>query len=147
MSFDGILRPSQMTPSTGAMNPYTASNLARANQAGKPLVQKLSKDEEITALQEHQRQYQEAEDNEERGEAFSEEDAEAIRLFAKMRGLMSVSLETGKRYEFHINAQTGLIDLLEADTRHVILQLTPDELMRLSEKIQRYAGMLTDLSG
>ncbi|WP_373532830.1 hypothetical protein [Vampirovibrio sp.] len=128
------------------MNPYTAGNLARTDQAGQPLIQKLSKEEGLQALQEEQRGYPQA-DEDASGETFSEEDAEEILLFAKMRGLMNVSLQSGKRYEFRINPQTGMVELTELDSGALVMQLTPVELMRLSEKLQRYAGMLTDLSG
>lgn len=146
MGFEGIPRPARVNPYTDPMNPYTAGNLARVDEAGKPLIQKLSREEAIKALEEERRQYQEA-DDEEAGETFSEEEAEEILLFAKMRGLMNVSLESGKRYEFRINPQTGMVELFELESGDLVLQLTPVELTRLSDKLQRYAGMLTDLSG
>ncbi len=147
MGFEGLPRPAQVNPYTDPLNPYTAGNLARAEQAGKPLIQKLSSEEAIKALEEERRREQAEEDEEEQGEAFSEEEAEQIRLFAKMRGLMNVSLETGKRYEFRLNALTGMVELVELPSEDLILQLTPLELARLSDKLERYAGLLTDLSG
>lgn len=146
MGFDGVPRPAQVNPYTDPLNPYTAVNAARTEQAGKPLVKSLTKEEKIKALEEEKREYPQPED-EEQGEAFTDEEAEQIKLFAKMRGLMNVSLESGVRYEFHINPQTGLVDMIEAGTGKVVLQLQPDELMQLSKQIQRYAGMLTDRSG
>lgn len=146
MGFDGIFRPSQVTPSAGPLNPYTADNLARTEQAGKPLVEKTAKEEALKALQEEQRQYDET-DEEEKGETFSEEEAQEILLFAKMRGLMNVSMESGRRYEFRINPQTGMVEMIELESGELVLQLTPVELAKLSEKLQRYAGMLTDRSG
>jgi uncharacterized FlaG/YvyC family protein len=128
------------------MNPYAAGNSARSDQAHRPMVKALSKEEQIKALQREQHQHDE-DDEEETPEPFSEEEEEQIRLFAKMRGLMNFSLEQGVHYEFHINPQTGLVDLVESSTGKVVLQLMPDELMQLSQKIQRYAGMLTDRNG
>jgi hypothetical protein len=146
MGFEGLPRPSQVNPYTDPLNPYTAGNLARTDQAGKPLIQKLSKEEAIKALEEERRRYEQADDDAS-GETFSEEEAEEILLFAKMRGLMNVSLQSGKRYEFRMNPQTGMVELTAMDSGELVLQLTPVELMRLSEKLQRYAGMLTDLNG
>lgn len=146
MGFEGLPRPSQVNPYTDPLNPYTAGNLARTDQAGKPLIQKLSKEEAIKALEEERRRYEQADDDAS-GETFSEEEAEEILLFAKMRGLMNVSLQSGKRYEFRMNSQTGMVELTAMDSGELVLQLTPVELMRLSEKLQRYAGMLTDLNG
>lgn len=146
MGFDGIFRPSQVNPYTNPLNPYTADNLARAEQAGKPLVQKLTAEEAIQALEEERKQDQE-QDEEEQGETFTEEEAEEILLFAKMRGLMNVSMESGKRYEFHINPETGMVEMRELESGELVIQLTPIELMRLSDKLQRYAGMLTDRNG
>jgi hypothetical protein len=147
MGFDGLPRPAQVNPYTNPLNPYIAGNLARAEQAGKPLIEKLSSEEALKALEEERRREQSDEDEEEQGEAFSEEEAEQIRLFAKMRGIMNVSLQTGKRYEFRLNPQTGMVELLELPSEELIFQLTPVELARLSNKLHRYAGMLTDLSG
>lgn len=147
MSFDGLPRPAQMGLSTGGMNPYAAANAARTDNAGKPLVKSLNKEEKVKALQKEQQEYHQPDEEEERGEAFSEEEAEQIKIMAKMRGVMGLALKEGQRYEFQINAKTGLIDLVEVDTQVVILQMQPEELMALSQKIQRYAGMLTDRAG
>lgn len=146
MGFDGILRPSQVNPYTNPLNPYTADNLARVEQAGKPLIQKPTEEEALKALEE-ERKHDQEKDEDEQGESFSEEEAEEILLFAKMRGLMNVSMESGKRYEFHINPETGMVEMRELDSGELIIQLTPMELMNLSDKLQRYAGILMDRSG
>lgn len=146
MGFEGIPRPAQVNPYTDPLNAYAAANAARSDQAGKPLVKSLTKEEQVKALQRENRDHSQADDEEE-GEAFTDEEAEQIRLFAKMRGLMNLSLQSGVRYEFHVNSETGLVDLVDVESGQVILQLQPEELMQLSQKIQRYAGMLTDRSG
>lgn len=146
MGFDGIPRPAQINPYTDAMNSYAAANSARSERSQRPLVKALSKEEQIKALQREQHQEEDT-DDEEDAEPFSEEEEEQIRLFAKMRGLMNFSLEKGVHYEFHVNPHSGLIDLVESGSGKVVLQLMPDELMQLSRKIQRYAGMLTDRNG
>ena len=147
MGFDGIPKPAQLNPYTGSMNPYAAANAARTDNAAKPLIKSPGKEEKVKATQRDEREYHQADDEEERGELFSEEEAEQILLMAKVRGIMNLSLETGKRYEFHLNPENGMIDLIEAGSGTVVLQLLPEELMNLSQKIQRYAGMLTDHAG
>ena len=146
MGFEGIPRPAQVNPYTDPLNPYAAANAARSDQAGKPLVKSLTKEEQVKALQRESQEHSQTDDEAE-GEAFTDEEAEQIRLFAKMRGLMNISLQSGVRYEFHVNSETGLVDLVDVESGQVILQLQPEELMQLSQKIQRYAGMLTDRSG
>lgn len=146
MGFEGIPRPAQVNPYTDPLNPYAAANAARSEQAGKPLIKSLTKEEQVKALQRDNRDQSQSDDDEE-GEAFTEEEAEQIRLFAKMRGLINISLQSGVRYEFHVNPETGLVDLIDMESGQVVLQLQPEELMQLSQKIQRYAGMLTDRSG
>ncbi|MCE3234446.1 MAG: FlaG protein [Vampirovibrio sp.] len=146
MGFEGIPRPAQVNPYTDPLNPYAAANAARSEQAGKPLIKSLTKEEQVKALQRDNREQPQSDDDEE-GEAFTEEEAEQIRLFAKMRGLINISLQSGVRYEFHVNPETGLVDLIDMESGQVVLQLQPEELMQLSQKIQRYAGMLTDRSG
>ena len=129
------------------MSAHQAANAARTDRAGKPLIQSPAGEEKVKALSREERHYHQPDDDEERGEAFNEEEAEQILLFARMRGILNVSLETGARYEFRVNPDTGLVDLVALETEEVVLQLLPDELMQLSQKIQRYAGMLTDRSG
>lgn len=146
MGFEGIPRPAQVNPYTDPLNPYAAANAARSEQVGKPLIKSLTKEEQVKALQRDNREQSQSDDDEE-GEAFTEEEAEQIRLFAKMRGLINISLQSGVRYEFHVNPETGLVDLIDMESGQVVLQLQPEELMQLSQKIQRYAGMLTDRSG
>lgn len=147
MSFEGIPRPAQVNPYTDALNPYAAGNAARSEQAGKPLVKSLNKEERIKGLQRDGRQQGEQDEDEEAGDIFSQEEAEEILLFARMRGVMNLALEQGVRYEFQINPEAGVVDLVRLDTGEVVLQLLPEELMQLTSKIQRYAGVLTDRSG
>lgn len=147
MSFDGAPRPTQVNPYANPLNPYAAAHQARAEKSAKPLVQGLSKDEKIKALEQETHDAAPDEDDEHPGEALSDDEAELIRLFAKMRGLMNFSLEQGVRYEFQLNPHTGWVDLIKESTGECVLQLTPEELMQLSEKIQRYAGRLTDQTG
>lgn len=148
MAFDGIPRPAQFTPPVDALNPYLGANAARAKEAGKPKVQSLGHEEKIKGvLKEQQENHAGDEDAEREQESFNEEEAEQIRLFAKMRGILNFSLEKGVNYQFQINPTTGLIELLNMDAGTIALILTHDELMQLSEKIHRYAGILTDRSG
>ena len=146
MGFDGTFRPAQVNPYSNPMNPYLADNLARVEQAGQPLVKKLTEEEAIKALEEEKKQEQQDEEDAQ-GETFTEEEAEEIMLFAKMRGLMDVSLQSGKRYEFQMNPQTGMVEMRELGRGELVIQFTPVELMKLSDKLQRYAGMLLDRSG
>jgi uncharacterized FlaG/YvyC family protein len=147
MSFDGIPRPSSLNPYSDPLGAYAAANAARAEREGKPLVQSLDKEEKIKGLQREQRDQGQADHEDDDGEAFSEEEAEQIRIFAKMRGMMNLALDSAKRYEFRVNELTGLVDLIEMETGRLVLQLTPEELMDLSQKIERYAGVLTDHNG
>ncbi len=147
MTFDGIPRPSQLNSYADPLNPYLAGNAARVERAGKPLIKGPKGEEKVKGLQREERQYHEAEDEEEKGEAFSEEEAEQIHLFARMRGIMNLALDSGARYEFRINDEAGVVDLVESGTDKIVLQLLPEEVMQLSQKMQRYAGRLTDRTG
>lgn len=146
MGFDGLFRPAQILPQTDSLNPYAAAHLARHDQASAPRVKAPDKDDGVHSLPERQEQPASDEDEEGRPE-FSAEEEEEIRLMAKMRGIMNFSLESGTRYEFHINAVSGMVDLIAVGTGECILQLTPEEVIRFSEKIHRYAGMLMDRAG
>lgn len=148
MSFEGIPRPAQVNPYQDPMSAHQAANAARSQHAGRPMIQTPAGDEKIKGLHREERERHAFQDEDEaRGNAFDEEEIEQIMLFARMRGIMNFSLETGARYEFRLNPETGLVDLVSLETRQVVLQLLPDELMQLSQNIQRYAGMLTDRTG
>lgn len=147
MSFDGIPRPSQVNAYTHVLNPYQAQNQARAENDKIPLVQSPHQKDKVKALQKEQHEHAQADEEAESDEFFDEEEAEQLRIFAKMRGIMNFSLENGVRYTFQVNTTTGLIDLVEEMTGNVVLKLMPEELMQLSQKIQRYAGILTDRTG
>ena len=147
MSFEGIPRPGQLTPYTDGMNPYAAANAARTDQAGKPLVKGLEKEQKIKSVTREDRQQDEAEDpQEQEQELFSEDEADQIRIFARLRGIMNFSLESGTHYEFTMNQATGLVELT-SEHGDIVLTITPAEMVELSGKIQRYAGVLTDTSG
>lgn len=144
MAFDGVTRPSQLTPAD-PLNPYLAAHSAKADEVKKPQVKKSQKDEETTGVHKELPQY--GEEEEENQQALTEEEAEQIMKFAKMRGLMNVALQDGVEYQFQINADEGLVDLIEAKSGKVVMTLTPSELMEMTDKIQRYAGVLTDRAG
>ena len=146
MGFDGLFRPAQILPQTDSLNPYTAAHLARQEQASTPRIKAPDKDDGIHSLPEHHDQ-QSSDDDEEAQSSFSEEEAEQIRLLAKMRGILNFSLDNGTHYEFRINQESGMVDLVVAKTGERVLQLTPEEMMHFSEKIERYAGMLLDRAG
>lgn len=146
MSFDGIPRPSQINPYSDPLSAYSAYNAAKTERATKPLIQSPDKDEQIKGLQKEQHQQQEKDDDE-RGEAFSEDEIEEIMLLAKMRGVMNFAMDPNTHYEFQFNPESGLVELREMASGKLMLKLTPDEMMELSEKIHRAAGMLTDQSG
>jgi len=145
MSFDGIPRPSQVNP-YNPLGPYAAANAARTDQAAKPLIKSPDKDEKVKALQQdHYRQQEQ--DDDERGESFTEEEIEEFMLLAKVRGVMNFAMDPEVHYEFRMNPHTGLVELWEVASEKLMLKLTPDEMMQLSEKLHRAAGMLTDQSG
>lgn len=149
MSLEGLPRIAPGLPGVDALSPYQAAFTARLEYAGKPLVKDRKDDGSIRTLgREHRHDPEEDEHPAHDGqEPFSEEEAEQIRMFARMRGVMNFSMESGVRYAFRINEASGCVDLVNTQTGEVALQLQPEEMLRLSERIQRYAGFLTDRSG
>lgn len=145
MAFDGVPRPSQVQYGSDALNPYLAANAAQTERLKKPLVKGPDSHDRVQATHKEHEQYHDG--DEENDEGLSQEEQEQILLFAKMRGLLNFSLQEDVRYEFRVNPLTGLIDLVATESGELKLTLTPDELMQMSRKIQRYAGMLADRSG
>lgn len=146
MSFDGSPRPSQINSCNDPLGPYTAYNAAKSDQLRKPLIKSPDKDEEVKGVQREQHQAADK-DSDNRRETFDEEELEEIMLLAKMRGIMNFALDPNVHYEFHLNPEIGLVELREVNSGKLMLKLTPDEMMSLSEKIHRVAGILADRSG
>lgn len=142
MGFDGVPR---IYPQTDPLNPYLAEHAARSENASKPRVKEAKKDEKVIGVHKELPQYDD--EDEGRQEPFSEEELEQIMIFARMRGIMNLALEKGVVYQFQVNPETGLVDLIAENTGKAVLSLTPEELMELTQKVQRYAGVLTDRSG
>ncbi len=146
MSFDGSPRPIQLNPYNDPLGAYSAAYAARAEQAGKPRIQSPGKDEGLKGLQKEEHQ-QTDQDQDEQGQTFSEDEVDAIMLLAKMRGVLNFALDPDIHYEFSLNSASGLVELREVSTGKRMLQLTPEEMIQLSGKLHRAAGMLSDLSG
>lgn len=146
MTFEGIPRPGQVAPGTDPLSPYLAAHEAKTERKQRPQVKKTERDESSTAVHKELPQYADEEDEQEQ-QTLSDEEAEEILLFAKMRGIMNVALEKGTKYKFQINPENGMVDLRDANTGKHVLSMTPSELMQISGKIERYAGVLTDRAG
>jgi uncharacterized FlaG/YvyC family protein len=145
MGFDGIPKPAQYSP-TGPLNPYLADHAAKAERAKKPQVRRQENDENVTATHKELPHYGDEQENHARHE-LTEEEYEQIMTFAKMRGIMNLAFEQGEKYHFNVNPQTGLVDIIAERTGHIVLSITPLELMEMTQRIHRYAGVLTDRSG
>lgn len=145
MSFDGMIRPSQFTPVSGN-NPYLADHAARSENVRKPRVIEALGDQKATEVHKELPHYNN-DDEKKRKKHLTPEEYEEIMLFARMRGVMNLAFEDSELYQFQLNPETGKIDLIAMTTGEVKMSLTPDELSQLSEKIDRYAGVLTDRSG
>jgi uncharacterized FlaG/YvyC family protein len=145
MSFEGLQRP---LPRTDALSPYTASNLARADNAHMHQIKPLEAEEALKALErEPENPGEQEKEDADHSEILTEDEVHDLRLMAKMRGIMDFSIETGTRFEFHVNPLSGRMELMNADTGELILELTAEEVMRFSHKINRYAGVLMDQAG
>ena len=142
MGFDGIPR---LFPHSDALNPYRADAAARKASAGRKKVSEAEKDEEVIPTHHDLPQYDE--ESEKKQAPFNEEELEQIMIFARVRGVMNLALETGENYNFQINPETGLVELIEERTGNILLTITAEELMGLTGKVHRYAGILTDRAG
>lgn len=146
MSFDGSPRSSQINPYSDPLSAYSGANAARADRVGKPMIQSLSKDEKVKALQREEHD-QTADEDEDRHAALSEEELEEIMLLAKLRGVMNFALDPEIHYEFRLNPQSGLVELAEVASGKVMLKLSPDEMATLAEKLHHAEGRLADREG
>jgi len=147
MSFEGLPRP---LVRNDAMNPYLASSRAQADRMNTPKIRPLEADEAIQALErepDNPNDRDDAEKDPREGELLTEEELSDLRKMAKLRGIMDFSLESGTRFDFHLNPQTGLVGLVNTETGELILELDADEVQRFAHKINRYAGTLTDMNG
>ncbi len=142
MSFDGIPRPSQMHAYADPLSPYIGANQASEAARHRPKVGKNKEAYDTEKVNKELEQYHDTDD--EPREGLSEEEREQILIFAKLRGLMNFSLENGVLYKFQVNDETGIVNLVDPRDDTVMLTLTGEELLQVSEKINRYAGMIAD---
>ncbi len=142
MSFDGIPKPSQLHAYADPLSPYIGANQANEAARHQPRVKKNREAYDAEKVNKELEQYYDPEDEPQEG--LNEEEREQILVFAKLRGLMNFSLEQGVLYRFQVNESSELVDLIDSRNGQVMLTLTGDELLQVSEKIQRYAGIITD---
>ncbi len=145
MGFEGIIRPNPLQ-SANPLNPYAADQALKTANAKKPEIKQPHSDEKTTGVYKELPHYDEREERKHQ-EHLSQEEYEEVMLFARMRGILNLSLSENELYQFHINPETGMVDLIAESNGKVVMTLTPDELMSLTDKIHRYAGMLADRSG
>lgn len=145
MSFDGIR--------TSQVNPQVASSLM-AYGASREVAKKHNVERQQRTYRGAGSRKRDSMDEflalgpeEPREDFLSEEEREEILRFAKLRGLMNFAFKEGRRYHFQLNPDSGLVDLIELDTGELQISLRPEELMALSDKIHRYAGLMTDQAG
>jgi hypothetical protein len=150
MSFEGLPRP---VPRMDAFNPYLAGSLARADRLHASPVEPLSAEEALKALErEPENPSERNQDDEEQeqnnnGELLTPEEISDLSLMAKKQGIDNFSVESGTRFEFRVNSLSGLVELVVANSGELILELSGQDLLRFSHKINRYAGVLTDRKG
>lgn len=142
MSFDGIPRPSQLQPYGDPLNPYIGAHEAADEARRKHRIEKNRESYKKDRVHKELEQYHDREEDNDEG--LTPEEHEQIMIFAKLRGIMNFSLESGVLYRFHLNEDTGLVDLIDDRDESVVLTLTPEELVQVSERMQRYAGVITD---
>lgn len=145
MGFEGIIRPNPLQ-SGNPLNPYAADQALKTANAKKPEVKKPHSDENTTGVYQELPHYNEKEERKHQ-DHLSPEEYEEVMLFARMRGILNLALSESELYQFHINPDTGLVELIAEGTGQIVMTLTPDDLMSLTEKIHRYAGMLADRNG
>lgn len=152
MSFDGVPRPTQLNAYSDPLSSYLASNEASEEARRKSQIKDI--DKLAKSNPSRRKDEEDGFDGDDPGshkrwidyDLMSEEERELFRKFAQVRGLMNFSLESGARYSLQINTQTGMVDLVEQGTGQIKLSLTPTELHELSQRMERYAGIMTDRS-
>ncbi len=143
MSFDGLPRAAQAMPYSNSLNPYIGANQAQTLRRGKPSVDKnrqaFSSDDSERALP------QESGLSEHGGDPLTEDEREQVLKFARLRGVLNFSLAHDGLYQFTYNEQTQQVELVDmtGGSHQVLLTLTIDELLQMSQRIERFAGLIT----
>lgn len=145
MAFDGIPKPAQYSPG-GPLNPYAADNAARVQNAKTPKIKKAPSDQGATPTYKELPHY-DTDEKEDTQRHLTEEEYEQIMLFARLRGIMNLALDKGEQYQFQVNPETALVDVIAVSTGRVMISMTAVELMEMTQRIHRYAGVLTDRNG
>lgn len=142
MAFDGISRPSQLNAYADPLNPYIGANDAAESAKRKPKIkgnrETFEEDETFKKLDQYHG------DDNDGSDDLSEEEREEIMKFARIRGIVNFALESGVTYEFTYNEESGLVDLQDTRDGKVMLSLSIDELLGLSDRMARYCGLMTN---
>jgi hypothetical protein len=146
--FDGIQKPIQLNPQVDLLSPYLAAYNAAQTIAKCPKVKPVEKKEAIAETRREKERNPSREQDDEEDEAFlSQEEKEQVLIAAKLRGLLNFTLAEDKAYFFQHNAETGLIELIDAETHQRVLTLTPEELGHVLGHTQRRLGIMMDEAG
>lgn len=142
MGLDGLSKPGSFNIGLDPINPYLAANQVKVEGQKAHQVKKSRKKSLVKNFVEEERESFQSDNTTEH--FFSEADQEEIILFAKLKGLLNVSLTKGTAYLFRWNNETNLIELVSKSDEQVLLTLKQEEMLRLSDRIERYQGMLSD---
>ncbi|MGE0200303.1 MAG: hypothetical protein AB7P76_04970 [Candidatus Melainabacteria bacterium] len=141
MGFDGI--PSFRR--VDHLNPYAAEQAAKSDNIHRPKIGKPESDEGVHEAPKHLAG--DPDDDENKHAPLTDQELEEVLRFARLRGILSLSFETGALYEFQLNPERGTVDLVKQDSGQVVLSFAPSELHELMQKLDRYAGFLSDRAG
>lgn len=142
MSFDGVPKPSQLSPSTDPLSPYLGANQAAYEAQNRPKIQKSQASEKSKAVDHQSGDY--LNEKEDKDEGLQPEEYEQILILARLRGIMNLSFKEGVLYQFHFNEETGLVELINENENTVMLTLSVEELLQVSQRMSRYAGRMSD---
>ena len=143
MSFDGVPRPTQLNPYADPTNPCVGAHQASHAAAHRPRVSGNKETFGSEGVRKELAQYRDSEDKESK-EELTDEEREQLMLFAKLRGIMNFSLDSGVLYRFDFNDETERVELIDDRDGSVVLVLTIDDMLAMSLRMERYAGMITD---
>ncbi len=139
MSMDGIYRPSQYLGYTDTLGNLDAAERAALSAKNSGEVHQNQALASVNKDPQEQKDGQNQQESQERHEGNLEKDLQDI-----ISKKFSITFRSDVEYRFIYNDAENQIELLDASTNEVILTLSPEEFIKITEHLRLNAGIMTD---
>jgi len=143
---DGGIRPSQLNPYAQPLSSEAGVFAAAMSNAKRPSIEQLRRSQRNKALAKEKGVAQDDLPDDEEALWISEDEQAELLAYAKLRGIMNLAFHEGHKFRFQWDDDLAKVVLVQEPEGTILLVMDPEDLQELSERMHRYAGMLTNFS-